>query len=63
MSPISGRKTGPTSMPRLVQTWYWSNVAKAAAGTYSVVVTASNGGQAEASAEVKVVDLPELSAE
>ena len=37
------------------------NVAKAATGTYSVVVTASNGDQAEASAEVKVVDLPELS--
>ena len=37
------------------------NVAKAAAGTYSVVVTGSNGAQAEASAEVKVVDLPELS--
>ena len=37
-----------------------SNVAKAAAGTYSVVVTGSNGGQAEASAEVKVFGLPDI---
>ena len=37
-----------------------SSVAKGAAGTYSVVVTASNGGQAEASAEVKVFSLPDI---
>jgi hypothetical protein len=37
-----------------------SNVAKAAAGTYSVVVTGSGGGQAEASAEVKVFGLPDI---
>ncbi len=37
-----------------------SVVAKAAAGTYSVVVTGSNGGQAEASAEVKVFGLPDI---
>ena len=36
------------------------SVAKGAAGTYSVVVTASNGGQAEASAEVKVFSLPNI---
>ena len=35
-------------------------VAKGDAGNYSVVVTASNGGQAEASAEVKVFSLPEI---
>jgi hypothetical protein len=38
-----------------------SSVAKGDAGTYSVVVTASNGGQAEASADIKVFDLPEIS--
>ena len=37
-----------------------SNVTKATAGTYSVVVTGSNGGQAEASAEVKVFVLPDV---
>ena len=37
------------------------NVATGAAGTYSVVVTGSNGGQAEASAEVKVFSLPAIS--
>ena len=37
-----------------------NNVAKAAAGTYSVVVTGSNGGTAEASAEVNVFSLPDI---
>ena len=37
-----------------------SSVAKGDAGTYSVVVTASNGGQAEASADVKVFSLPNI---
>ena len=37
-----------------------SSVAKGAAGTYSVVVTASNGGQAEVSATIKVFSLPTI---